>query len=289
MRMVLLQLGMYPGGLLMLYKSCLYECQLMHHRYQGNSNHFSYRIFMFYLDIDELSKLDTNLWLIGLNKLRLFSFYDKDHLVFATIKRHLPHKKSKYLTRQNIRQRLEKILIEHGLNFTLGRVMLLTHLRVLGYVFNPVSFYYCYDRSGKLKTVVAEVNNTFGDQKIYVIPFSQKRKLQARQNKLFYISPFIKYDTDLHFYFEEPGKYLKVCIDSVHEGQVILKAVLQGTHQSLKDTKLAWFFLRYPLLTLRIIFLIHFQALKLYLYKIPYYSKSKTDEEIKLRDRKNRF
>ncbi len=250
------------------FRSCLYECQVMHRRYERRGSLFRYRLFMFFLDIDELDLLDRRLFLFGKNCIRAFSFYEKDHFVFQERARG---------EKREIRARVEEILSSHGLPDHPDRIMLLTNLRVFGYVFNPVSFYYCYDKESSLYAVVAEVNNTYKEQKAYVIPFKEEKREES-QTKLFYVSPFIEYDTDFYFRFNPPDNLINVRIDSRREDRIILKAVLHGRRRRLNERTLVAMLFRYPFITLKIIVWIHLQALRLYLWKIPYFSKASSDK-----------
>lgn len=264
--------------------SCLYECQVMHRRYGRRSNIFRYPIFMFFLDLGELHILNRRLLLFGKERSRPFSFYAKDHFTFKH-KEHKEHKERTERTERTerkgmeIRQYVEEALAMQGIDTAPHRIMLLTHLRLFGYIFNPVSFYYCYDREEQLFAIAAEVNNTFREQKIYVIPCRDGRG-EKNWPKRFYVSPFIEYDSDFHFRFQAPGATIQVGIDSVKKDQMILKAVLKGERRHISDRALAVMLLRYPLITLRITLWIHLQALKLYLWKIPYFSRASSEKAL---------
>ncbi|HEY9115365.1 MAG TPA: DUF1365 family protein, partial [Bacteroidales bacterium] len=138
--------------------SSIYRCLIAHERLVPKKNNFRYNIFMFYLDIDKLDELAGRLKLMSYNRFNVFSFYDKDHF-----------KQKDNYNSEPVRARLGKYLGSEGLNFIPSRVMLLTNLRLMGYVFNPVSFYFCYDENQEIKCVVAEVSNTFGEMKMYLV------------------------------------------------------------------------------------------------------------------------
>ena len=134
--------------------SHLYECQIMHERIVPKRYGFTHNIFMFYVDLDEVESLAKRLRWFGSERFNLFSFYEQDHLKFAG---------------KNLKQSILEFLSKRGVELEGGRIMLLTHLRTLGHVFNPVSFYFCFDRAGNPKCVVAEVGNTFGEIKPYFL------------------------------------------------------------------------------------------------------------------------
>ena len=171
---------------------------------------------------------------------------------------------------------------ELGFDFEIEKVFILTNLRNFGYVFNPVSFYYCYDKNGVFRVLFSEVNNTFLDQKMYytLIDDENKEMFSSRQRKNYYISPFISHNNDLEWNFNIPKESFKMYINSLREGVATLKTCLDGERVEISNRRLFWIQLRYPLMTLRIIVLIHYQALKLFLKKIQYFKKAETDAKI---------
>lgn len=253
-----------------LLNSSLYDVSIYHRRYVHTSNAFRYRMFLFALDLDELVALRDRFALIGLNRFNLFSFYQRDHFKWRSD-----------ANDGSPRELVERQLLEMGVAFKPARITLLTSLRILGYVFNPVSFYYCYDGNGQLRYVLAEVNNTYLEQKPFLVEIEAgSREARVRAQKNFYVSPFIRYDTDFDFVFQSPAERLYVRIDSLSNEQLILKAVLSGERRSLTTGALLAAFARFPFATLRVIYLIHRQALRLWLRKTPYFGKAWSDEKI---------
>ncbi|MEZ4483244.1 MAG: DUF1365 domain-containing protein [Syntrophotaleaceae bacterium] len=162
-----------------------------------------------------------------------------------------------------------------------GKVFLPTQLRNLGYIFNPVSFYYCYDAEGGLRVLLSEVNNTYRDQKLFYTAVDPKDKRHHdRQKKNFYVSPFIDMDTDITWAFEEPAETLLMEVASVKDTDPILKTSLTGKRKPLSATTLLLLFLRYPMVPLVTMMLIHWQALNLWLKKVRFRDKGTTDDEI---------
>jgi len=170
------------------------------------------------------------------------------------------------------------LLRNHGIEERPDRVLLITSLRILGYVFNPVSFFYCFDRSGRPLAVVAEVSNTFRETKPFVITgeaFADGR-FESTRRKLFYISPFIELDVDLHLRLALPTERLGIVIDDVQDGRRILHASMIGKRVPLTAARLAWFALKYPLVTVKVMAAIYWQALRLWLKGVPFFRKDES-------------
>lgn len=266
--------------------SCAYVCRLEHDR--PDKNKFSYPIYMYYLDLDELDTLAERFTLFGKNHWNLFSFYDEDHFIFVRqtgkpdriARATFDYSREKYVGKDT-KERVREALGELGFAFEPGKVFLLTQLRNLGYIFNPVSFYYCYDTQGNLRVLLSEVNNTYRDQKLFYteVDPGQKRH-RDRQKKGFYVSPFIDMDTEITWSFEEPAEKLYMEVESVKDGKAILSTSLTGERKPISATTLLLLFLRYPMMPLVTMVLIHLQALKLWLKKVRFRDKIPSDDEI---------
>lgn len=247
--------------------SCLYKAKVMHHRLAPKVHRFSYDVFMFYLDLDEIDDLSKRLKFMSRNKFNLFNFRDKDHL-------QLPRENPD--TTKNIRQHITDYLASNGVSIGNGRIMVLTNLCTAGYQFNPVSFYFCYDEQGQIVCSVVEVCNTFLEMKPYFLSAEtmQGDEFKLNTEKYFYVSPFTEMDTNFDFDLHIPGEKLKVKIDDYDkEGNRFFISTLSGTRKPLTDANLLLYFLSFPLITLKVIGAIHWQALKLWLKKIPYHKK----------------
>jgi len=248
--------------------SCLYKARVMHHRLAPKPHSFHYSVFMFYLDLDEIDMLAKKLKFISRNRFSLFNFRDKDHL-------QLPREKPD--TSKNIRQHITDYLASNKVHIGNGRIMVLTNLCTLGYQFNPVSFYFCYDEQGQPVCSVVEVCNTFLEMKPYFLGGEAKSGDHFKLNttKYFYVSPFIDMDTNFDFDLQIPGDKLKIKIDDYDkDGNRFFISTLNGERRVLKDLTLLLYFISFPLITLKIISAIHWQALKLWLKKIPYHKKN---------------
>jgi DUF1365 family protein len=220
-----------------------------------------------FLDLDEIDMLSKKLKWMSRNRFNLFNFRDKDHL-------QLPREKPD--TTKNVREHISDYLQSNGVNIGPGRIMVLTNLCTMGYQFNPVSFYFCYDEQDNPVCSVVEVCNTFLEMKPYFLGAETKTgdKFQLNTGKYFYVSPFTEMDTVFDFRLDIPGEKLNVKIDDYDkQGKRFFISTLNGKRVALTDAKLLQYFFSFPLITLQVIWLIHWQALKLWLKRLPYYKK----------------
>lgn len=242
--------------------SCLYECQVMHSRLAPKRHQFVYKVFMFYLDLDELDLISKRLRLVSRNRFNVFNFKDDDHLPVSP---------------KPLREKVSDYLARHQIEFRRGKIMLLTYLRTFGYIFNPVSFYFCFDEKSEPICAIPEVGNTFGEMK----PFMMGKETLIDAGifhhvvpKYFYVSPFMDLDVHFEFKLRVPAERLDIHVNDIQDGKPVLLSSLTGARVPLSDKKLLWFCLKYPLITLQVISLIHWNALLLYLKKIPYHPKA---------------
>lgn len=241
--------------------SALYSCLVMHHRFSPAVHKFHYRHFMWWLDLDELPELARKRGLFSFNKFNLFSYYDRDHLKGES---------NELSTRENI----AAFLKENNVEWDGGKIFLLTNLRSLGYLFNPVSFYYIYQQNGEALCSIAEVGNTYYEMKPYLITDFNSNSFDLRIKKNFYVSPFTQLDDEFDFRLQIPGEKLNIKIDDYRNGGRFFISTLTGEKQPLTNANILRSFFRFPLVTLRVIYLIHWQALKLWLKKIPFQAKA---------------
>lgn len=248
-------------------ESSIYECRVIHSRMALHKTSFSYRIFTFLLDLDEIDDLDKNKRFFSRNRFNFFSFYDEDHLRWGD---NSPKK--------NLKSSILSYLEDQGCKKDIGKIYLLTNLRVLGYTFNPVSFYFVFDREGNPLTAIAEVGNTFGERKPFYFgtperPNSTEFYFRLETKKEFYVSPFIPLDSKFDFKLQLPGDSLRIQVDSWEEGKKVLGTAYLGEKKSLSSKNLLFYFLKYPLVTVKIIGAIHYRAIILFIKKLPYLKK----------------
>lgn len=250
---------------LMTMNSSLYDCRVMHHRLEPLKNRFVYRVFMFALDLDEIDRLDDGLRLFSRNRFNIFTFKDTDHLQWG---------------RKTTKENILEYLREQGIGLDNGRIVLVTNLRTFGYVFNPVSFYFCYNADHKPVCAVAEVGNTFGEMKPYLLRPEDRTAegFHRMMQKYFYVSPFLALDSTFDFQLNLPDTAMRIAINDYQDGKKILLTSLTGKRKSLTDGRLLWYTVRFPLMTLQVIALIHWQALKLMVKKLPYHKKNEQPE-----------
>ena len=255
--------------------SSLYECQILHARFTPRTHRFIYQIFLFAIDLDELDTLDRHLPFFSCGRRNLYSFRDSDF--FPTDE--APHQPGSPEGKpMPLKSRVTAYLATRGVDLTNGRVVLVALPRVGGYLFNPVAFYFCYDQHGAPVAALAEVTNTFKEMKRYlVLPDPQAAsggEFHVRVPKHFYVSPFSDVDVAFDFTLRAPGKKLAVQIDDYVGNERTLTSVLSGKQRELTGARLAWFTLKYPLITLRVISLIHWHAFLLWLKRVPWFAKT---------------
>lgn len=251
--------------------SCLYKATVMHHRMKPKAHRFHYSVFMFYLDLDELDGLQKKLAFFSLNRFNLFSFRSNEHL-------QLPAEKPD--TGKTTKEHLIDYLQQNGFDYKGQRILLLTNLNILGYNFNPVSFYFIVNAQNEPECAVAEVSNTFREMKPYFLGKDTlgKNGFHLNTPKYFYVSPFIGHDACFDFNLAVPGEKLNIRIDDHKNGERFFISTLTGIKKPLNNSNLLIYSLRFPLLTLRIISLIHWHALLLWLKKLPYHKKSENQD-----------
>ncbi len=270
--------------------SCYYLSEITHERLEPKPNAFRYRLYFLYLDLSELEALEKKVIGFRYNRRGFFSFCDRDHFRFLraepgnaeTIAREkLSYDRAKY-EGKNTRERIGILLQEQGLDFELGRVMILTSLRTFGYYFNPVCFYFCFDKVGQFRAMFSEVNNTFHDQKMYLarIEDPSRKSFEIKETKNYYVSPFTSHDNVLRWRFTIPADRLAMAIDSLKGDKPELKTVLLGRQRELSPWSLWRLQFRHPFVTLMAIVLIHYQAAKLFIKKVPFGRKEASDQAI---------
>lgn len=250
--------------------SAVYEGSVTHRRHLPSSHAFSYRMTQLYLDLDEIDEVFRSRWLWSTRRPNLAEWRRSDYLGPAAMP-----------LADAVRQRVQR---ETG-RAPSGPIRMLSHLRYGGYVFNPVTFYYCYDRSGEaLEVVVAEITNTpWGERHAYVLSTEQAqqhgRALAWQFDKQFHVSPFMAMDRRYDWRFTPPGDDLRVHMQ-VYRGEACeFDATLALQRRVLDGASLARVLWRYPLMTAQVIGAIHWQAFRLWLKNIPVHDHTASSGE----------
>ncbi len=230
----------------------LYTGTLRHRRFRPRAHEFTHTLFMVWLDIDRIPEQMARTPWTGYNRFRWAAFYEKDHFGDP---------------RLPLRERLAEDARNHGVSLPDGPIFLLTHLRYFGYCFNPISLFYCYDRSGNVGAVLAEVNSTFGETRNYWLP-----SLRHRCPKTMHVSPFMGMDLDYLFALTKPAAALvahMTTIDRTDVDRPLFDATLTLERRPWNWRTVSRELLRHPWMTAKVIGAIHWQALLLYLKQVP--------------------
>ena len=234
---------------------------------------------MFYIDLDEIETLNKKLRWFSYNSFNLFNFRDKDHLQLEPT---LENGKSELQTAKiPFKQQIVNYLKSHNVEIGNGKIKLLTNLSVLGYNFNPVSFYFCFDENENPLCAVAEISNTYHEMKMFFFGKEDLTNNMFRQKaeKLFYVSPFIDLDTIFDFNLVIPTEKLDIKIDDYDkEGKRFFISTLMGKRKPLTNLNMLRYFFSIPLIPLQVMGLIHWQAFRIWIKKIKYHPKASNQE-----------
>jgi DUF1365 family protein len=242
--------------------SCIYRGSVRHRRFHPTPHAFSYSLFMMYLDLEELPSLFAGRWLWSSDHVALAQFRRTDHVGD-------PHVPLDATIRTLVEQRLGA---RPG-----GPIRLLTHLRYFGYCFNPVSFYFCYDATGRhVETIVAEITNTpWHERHCYVLGEdlneAKGNKKRYRFGKTFHVSPFIDMDNDYDWRFCEPEHHLTIHMENRSGNGKLFDATMTLRRHELTGPALAAVLLHYPFMTGKVIAAIYWQAFRLWWKNTPVY------------------
>lgn len=247
-------------------RSAIYAGDVVHARTRPRRHRLHYRVFSLLLDLDELGGLSQRLRLFGHNRPAVFSFWDKDHGDGST---------------GTLRAWVERQLCNAGLDLAHPTIEVLCYPRLWGYVFNPLTVYFCRDGGGILRAILYEVSNTFGERMTYAIAVTGPAGVvRQRAPKLHYVSPFVPMDARYDFLIRPPAERVTIRIDEADDDGHLLRAVFSGRRKALSDQALFSLLLAYPLMSLKVTAAIHFEALRLWLKGVPVFRHSRAARRI---------
>ena len=239
-----------------IFDPSIYHGRVFHKRLKPKQHRLQYGLFYLLLDLDELDKLHRKLRWFSANSFNLFSFYDRDHGPG---------------TNEPLRPWVDQQLAGIGVDLHGGAVKILCLPRIFGYAFNPITVYYCHDKEGGLRAVLYEVSNTFGQRHSYLariddsdVDGGSNRLIQHGCDKRFYVSPFMEVAGRYQFSIRRPDYRLLIHIHQTDSTGPVLDAWVKGTQSTLSDRALLGTLTRYPLLTLKVIGGIHWEALQIW-------------------------
>ncbi|PIS99824.1 hypothetical protein TSA1_02925 [Bradyrhizobium nitroreducens] len=244
--------------------AALYWGKVMHARWRPVQHRFTYRVMNLLIDLDRLDEADRQSRLFGINRAAPFSFHERDHGD----------------GKGGLSQYARRLAAARGIDLSGGRVLLLCYPRILGYVFNPLSIYFCYGASGDPALLIYEVRNTFGEMHSYVLPVqgAADGTIRQRQAKAFYVSPFMAMETHYRFSVSSPEQDVKVRILQSGAQGPMFAAAFCGRRRALTGRSLSAALVGLPFLTFKVIAAIHWQAMRLWLKGVPYVPRLKQRE-----------
>jgi len=245
--------------------SCLYEGQVFHKRSRPRTHVLKYSVFSWLLDLAEIDHLAQNAWLLSRNRFNLFSFYDRDFGESPG---------------EELDEYVHRHLKNAGIHATPTRILLSCYPKVLGYSFNPLSLFYCFDDSDHCFAIVHEVHNTFGERHAYVLavedgPSDEADKArswihQSAQKQLF-VSPFAHMNMAYEFRLNTPSHNQIVVIRASDDQGVLITASYVAQRHPFSSARLLGYFFKMPLLSMKVLGGIHWEALRLWLKGVPWF------------------
>lgn len=243
-------------------RSCIYEGEVGHARYRPREHRFRYTVFFLYLDLAELDTVFRGRWLWSAKRPNLAWLRRKDHFGDPSI---------------TIDEAVRRLVQERIGRRPGGPVRMLSHLRYAGHNFNPATFYYCYDAAdSRVETIVVEVHNTpWGEVHCYVVDDRDnegtREQKRFRLTKEFTVSPFMPMDLEYQWTFTEPGATVNVHMEDHDRDGLLLEADLAAGRREITGPTLSRMLLKYPLVTVKVIAGIYFQAFRLWVKGVPFY------------------
>jgi DUF1365 family protein len=224
--------------------SCIYNGTVKHQRFRPIEHSLNYRTFSMLLDLNEIENLAKNISIFSLNKFNLFSFYNRDHGARDG---------------SSLKDWVQKNIKKFNISNNITKITLLCYPRVFGYVFNPLSVFYCYENND-LRAIFYEVKNTFNEQHTYIFKIKDNEKIEQKCKKKFYVSPFMDMETYYNFKLLNPKEKLSIFIKQTSGEETVLTATQTGDKKEFSFKQLLINFFKYPLMTIKIISSIHYEA-----------------------------
>lgn len=236
--------------------SCMYAGTVVHKRLEPKQHGFSYRVFALSLDVDEIDRLDRDLRLFSRNRRNALSFWDADLGEAGA---------------RPVGDKVRTLLAAAGLSEYAARIELVCYPRILGYVFNPLSVYFCRDGSDRVGAVIYEVTNTFGERKSYLVKVTGAAGSAVVQNcaKELYVSPFTAAEGSYSFHVVPPSERVVLGVALRTSGRPVLKTHFRGERVPLSDRAIAAMLARHPLMTFKVVAAIHYEAFRLWAKGVP--------------------
>ena len=241
----------------MIKNSKIYTGKVIHRRFKPKEHYFKYSVFSLLIDLDELEDIQNEISIFSYNKFNIISFFDKDH-----------GERDSSSLKNWVYSNLKTLGIVEDV-----KIKLLCYPRIFGYVFNPLSIFFVYDKNSKLIAILYEVKNTFGEQHTYVFKTNDEKVIQNNCKKQFYVSPFIEMNCDYSFKILKPEEQLSVVINQSDEEGKLLFASQDGIAQEFNNKNLIISFLSHPLMSFKVIAAIHYEAFKLWIKRIKLVTK----------------
>ena len=224
--------------------SCIYNGTVKHQRFKPIEHSLNYRTFSMLLDLDEIENLAKNISIFSLNKFNIFSFYDFDHGARDG---------------SSLKKWVQKNIKKFNISNNITKIKLLCYPRIFGYVFNPLSIFYCYENN-ILRAIFYEVKNTFNEQHTYIFKIKNDEKIEQKCKKKFYVSPFMDMESYYNFKLLNPKEKLSIFIKQTDGKETVLTATQTGDKKEFSFKQLLLNFFKYPLMTIKIISSIHYEA-----------------------------
>jgi len=251
-------------------KSALFIGQVYHKRLRPAVHVLRYRVFSLLLALDEIDALEKRLWLFSRNRWNLFSIYDKDFGEFPT---------------ESLENYVQRQLNDAGIEQIPHQILLTCYPRICGYTFNPLSLFYCLDENDKPIAILHEVHNTFGERHVYVLPVEETEPVPDRcpgskpvqwinqsTKKALFVSPFAHMNMHYNFRLNVPGERQILVIHAHDEDGRLLTASYTAERQVISASRLLLYFFTIPLLTFKVVAGIHWEALRLWIKRVPLFS-----------------